>query len=83
MSIRAPLAAGTAVNVAAVCGLACFDPGPVTFPHLSASHPLASYTALAAAPLGNGWELFALTAFIFATCFLVSGWRRLRRAGDA
>jgi len=83
MAIRAPLAAGAAVNLAAVSGLACLDPGTVPFPHLSARHPLASYMALAAAPTGNGWELLTLVAFIFAACFLVSGWRRHRRAGGS
>lgn len=83
MSVRAPLAAGTAVNLVAVSGLACFDPGPVPFPHLSASHPLASYETLAAAPTGNAWELFALVAFVFTMCFMVSGWRRMRRTGGA
>ena len=79
MAIRAPLAAGAAVNLAAVSGLACLDPGTVPFPHLSARHPLASYMALAAAPTGNGWELFAVVALIFAACILVSGWRHARR----
>ena len=78
MNIRAPLAAGAAVNLAAVSGLACLDPGTVPFPHLSARHPLASYMALAAAPTGNAWELFTVGAFIFAACFLVAGWRRTR-----
>ena len=81
MTIRAPLAAGTAVNLTAVSGLACLDPGPVPFPHLSARHPLASYMALAAAPLGSAWELAALVASVFAACFLVAGWRRNRRGG--
>jgi len=80
MAVRAPLAAGTAVNLAAVSGLACLDPGPVQFPPLSARHPLASYMALAAAPFGNAWELFALVASVFAVCFLVAGRRRYRRA---
>jgi hypothetical protein len=80
MTVRAPLAAGTAVNIAAVSGLACLDPGPVPFPHLSARHPLASYMTLAAAPLGSAWELAALVAFIFAACFFVAGWRRSHRA---
>jgi len=83
MTIRAPLAAGTAVNLAAVSGLACLDPGPVPFPDLSARHPVASYMALAAAPFGNAWELFALVASVFAVCFFVAGRRRSRRAEDA
>jgi hypothetical protein len=31
-------------------------------------HPAASYVTLAAAPAGNGWELFALVAFIYGAC---------------
>ena len=83
---RVPFAAGTVLSLGAVALIARQDPGRVTFPHLSARRPLASYRALAAAPFGNGPELFALVALIFAVCFLVSGWRRLHRAergGDA
>ena len=54
-------------------------PGPAAFPRLSAGHPLASYRALADAPSGNGLELFALVAFIFAVCIFVAGWRHARR----
>ena len=80
MRILRPFAAGTVLSTGAASGLACLDPGPSWgFPHLSARHPLASYTALAAAPLGNGWELFALVAFVMAACFAVSGWRTRRR----
>ena len=83
MRIIAPAATGTGISTAAVTGLACLDPSPSWgFPVLSARHPLASYTALAAAPLGSGWELFALVAFILAACFLVSALRQ-RRADPA
>jgi len=81
VTIRAPFAAGTAVNLAAVSGMACLDPGPAAFPHLSARHPLSVYLSLAAAPLGSAWELAALVAVVFAACFLVAGWRRNRRGG--
>jgi hypothetical protein len=82
--IIAPAATGTGISTAAVTGLACLDPAPSWgFPALSARHPLASYTALAAAPLGSFWETFALVAFILAACFLVSGLRRRRRAYPA
>jgi hypothetical protein len=81
VTLRAPLAAGTALNLAAVSGLACLDPGPVPFPHLSVRHPLVSYMALAAAPLGSAWELAVLVTVVFAACFLVAGWRRYRHAG--
>jgi hypothetical protein len=77
--MRTPPAAGTVLSLAAVAAIASQDPGPVVFPRLSARHPLASYRALAAAPTGNGAELFALTAFIFAVCIFVAGWRHARR----
>lgn len=77
MRIIAPLGAGTGISTAAVTGLACLDPSPSWgFPDVSARHPLASYTALGAAPLGGFWETFALVAFILAACFLVDGLRR-------
>jgi hypothetical protein len=53
--------------------------GPVPPLHLSVHHPLASYLALAAAPTGNGLELFAVVAAIYAACLFVAGWRRARR----
>ncbi len=77
--MRIPLAAGTALSLAAVAAIARDDPGPAAFPPLSARHPLASYRALAGAPSGNGLELFALVAFIFAVCMFVAGWRQARR----
>jgi hypothetical protein len=77
--MRIALAAGTVLSLAAVAAIASQDPGPVPFPHLSARHPLASYRALADAATGNGLELFALVAFIFAACIFVAGWRHARR----
>ena len=71
------LATGTVLSLAAVAAMASQDPGPASFPPLPARHPLASYRVLADAPSGNGLELFALTAFIFAACIFVAGWRRL------
>ena len=79
MSMRTPLAAGTVLSLAAVAAIAREDPGPAAFPRLSAKDPLASYRALADAPFGNGLELFALVAFIFAVCIFVAGWRQARR----
>ncbi len=79
MSVIRTLAAGTVLSLAAVAAIASQDPGPVSFPHLSARHPLASYRALADAAFGNGLELFALVASIFAVCIFVAGWRRARR----
>ena len=79
MSIRRPLVAGTVLSLAAAAVIARFDPGPVSFPHLSSRQPLASYRALADAPFGNGLELFALVALIYFACFLAAGWRDARR----
>ena len=79
MSIMRPFVAGTALNLGAVALIAHFDPGPVAFPHLTARDPLASYRALAAAPVGNAPELFALVTLIYFACFLVAGWRHTRR----
>jgi hypothetical protein len=41
----------------------------------------SDYAQLAAAPAGNGAELFAVVAAICALCLLVSGWRQQRRGG--
>ena len=74
--------AGTVVSVIVVGAwslLADATMGPVPPLHLSMHHPLASYLALASAPTGNGLELFAVVAFIYAACLLVAGWRRARR----
>ncbi len=79
MSAVRSLAAGTVLSLVAVAALASQDPGPAAFPRLPARDPLASYRALADAPFGNGLELFALVAFIFAVCIFVAGWRRARR----
>jgi hypothetical protein len=78
------LAAGTVLSLAAVAAIASQDPGPASFPRMSARHPLASYLALASVPTGNGLELFTLftlVAFIFAACIFVAGWRHARRHG--
>ena len=79
MSILRPFAVGTVLSLGAVAAMARLDPGSVSFPHLSARHLAASYMALAAAPFGNGLELFALVAVVFAACFLVAGWWHERR----
>ena len=42
---------------------------------------LSDYAQLAAAPTGNGAELFAVVAFIYAACLLVHGWRQQLRGG--
>jgi hypothetical protein len=73
------LAAGKVLSLAAVAVIVGNDPGPAVFPRLSARHPMASYRALADAPFGNGAELFAVVAFVFAVCIFVAGWRHARR----
>ena len=80
MSMRTPLALGTALSLGAVAAIASQDPGPATFPRLSARYPLASYLALATAPFGNGWELLALVALIYAACLFAWGLRDARRS---
>lgn len=82
--MKRPLVTGTIISLAVTAAwsymadLAIGPAGPV---NLSLQHPVASYMALAAAPTGNGWELFAVVALIFGACFLVSGRRWARRAG--
>ena len=44
-------------------------------------HPVASYLALAAAPTGNGWALFAVLSVIYMLALLVAGWRKAHREG--
>ena len=80
MGARAALAAGTVVS-AAVTGawsyLASLTTGPDAPVHLGRDLP-ADYARLAGAPTGNGWELFAAVAAIYALCLLASGWRQYR-----
>ena len=81
MRLRVPLAAGTIVSLAVTAAWAWMSAltiGPASPVGLTWRHPAASYLALAAAPTGNGWELFAVVAFIYAACFLVAGRRRGR-----
>jgi hypothetical protein len=52
--------------------------GPAGPVDLTWRHPVRSCLMLAAAPVGNGWELFAVVAFIYFACFLVAGWRHAR-----
>ena len=75
---------GLIISLAVTAGWAWLSSvavGPAGPMNLTLHHPAASYLALAAAPTGNAWELFAVVAFIFTVCFLVTGWRRARRAG--
>ena len=55
--------------------------GPVPPLHLSMHRPVASSLALAAAPTGNGAELFAVVAVIYAVCLFRAARRRARARG--
>ena len=83
MSARAPLIAGTAVSLAVVSAWswsAALTEGPAGPLHLG-RNLLADYWQLASAPTGNGRELFAAVAVIYALCFLAFGlWRHRRGA---
>jgi hypothetical protein len=84
MGTRAALVTGTALSFAVTAGwswMASLTIGPAD--PVDLHRPLASYAALAGAPTGNGPELFAVVAVIYALCILVSGWRRQRRGGGA
>jgi hypothetical protein len=79
--VRRGLVAGTVLSLIvvgawSVAGAATMGPAPAL--HLSVHHPVASYLALAAAPTGNGLELFAVVAFIYGVCLFLAGWRRAR-----
>jgi hypothetical protein len=83
VSVRGPLIAGTVLSVAAVSAwsyMASLAIGPAAPLHLE-QNLLSDYARLASAPTGNGAELFAVVAFIYAACLLVSGWRRHLRGG--
>lgn len=73
------LAAGTVASLlvtAAWSAATAVTMGPPAPVHLSARHPLASYAALASAPTGNGLELFAVIAVIYAACLFWAARRR-------
>jgi hypothetical protein len=80
MGARAAVAAGTVVS-AAIAGAWSYLAGPPAPPVRPGRDLPADYARLAAAPTGNGWELFAVVAVVCAVCLLVSGWRQRRRAG--
>ena len=79
------LAAGTVLSVV-VTGpgrswrTAAMGPAPAAAP--AVHHPVASYLALAAAPTGNGLELFAVVAVIYALCLFCGGLAPCPREGD-
>ncbi len=75
------LVAGTVVSLivaGAWSAVAAAAIGPAPPLHLSVRHPVASYLALAAAPTGNGAELFAVIAVIYAVCLVRAARRRAR-----
>jgi hypothetical protein len=81
MSIRAALTAGTVLLAAvtaawALTATATIGPPPPL--HLTRDLS-GDYAQLARAATGNAVALFAVTAVIYAACFMVSGLRRLRR----
>jgi predicted ABC-type sugar transport system permease subunit len=82
MNLRAPLIAGIIISLAVTAvwaWLSALTIGPSGPLDVTWRHPAASYLTLAAAPTGNGLELFAVVAFIFAVCIFVAGWRHARR----
>jgi hypothetical protein len=83
VSVRRPLIAGTVLSLAAVSAwswMASLAIGPAGPLHLS-RNLLSDYGQLASAPTGNGAELFAVVAVIYAACLLVHGWRRHLQGG--
>lgn len=83
MSTRAALATGTAPSAAVTSAwawAASLTTGPAALLHLG-RNLLTDYAQLASAPTGNGWDLFAAIAVIYALCLLVSSWRSQRGGG--
>jgi hypothetical protein len=83
VSVRGPLIVGTLMSLAVASAWswsAALTEGPAA-PLYLCRDLRADYAQLAAAPAGNGWELFAVVTAIYALCLLVSGWRRQRRGG--
>jgi hypothetical protein len=72
----------TVVSLVVVGGwsaVAAASMGPAPVLHLSWRHPVASYVALAAAPTGNGLELFIVVAVVYAVCLFTALRRGDRR----
>jgi hypothetical protein len=83
VSVRAPLITGTVLSLAVVSAWSwssALTEGPTAPLHLGRDLR-ADYAQLAAAPTGNGWELFAVIAVIYALCLLAWRWRRQYRVG--
>jgi hypothetical protein len=84
--VKGALVTGTIVSLAvtaAWAGMSSLTIGPAGPMDLTWRHPAASYVTLAAAPAGNGWELLAVVAFIYAVCTFAAAWRHARRPGPA
>ena len=83
MSVRAPLITGTVLSLAVVSAWSwssALTEGPAVPLHLGRDLR-SDYAQLAAAPTGNGWELFAVIAVIYALCLQAWRWRRQHRGG--
>ena len=84
MNIRAPLVTGTIVSLAVTAAWAWMSAltiGPAGPLHLTWRHPPRRTCRSPRRRPGNGWELFAVVALIYAACFFVAGWRHARRPG--
>jgi len=82
--LPAALVTGTVVSLAVTAAWAWMSAltiGSAGPPVLTWRHPAASYLTLAAAPAGNGWELLAVVALIYAVCIFAVAWRHARRPG--
>jgi len=82
--VKRELVAGTVVSLIVVgfwSAAAAATMGPVPPLHLDWHHPVASYLALASAPTGNGAELFAVVAVMYALCLFRAALRRARARG--
>jgi hypothetical protein len=80
VSVRGPLIAGTLMSLTVVSAWswsAALTEGPAAPLHLTRDLR-SDYAQLAAAPTGNGAELFAVVAAIYALCLLAWRWRHNR-----
>jgi hypothetical protein len=82
MTIRDALVAGTVLSLAVTAvwsWTATLTTGPSPLPRMTGNLP-GDYAQLAGAATGSSpWALFAVTAAIYALCFLASGLRSRRR----
>jgi hypothetical protein len=83
VSVRAPLITGTVLSLAVVSAWSwssALTEGRAVPLHLGRDLR-SDYAQMAAAPTGNGWELFAVIAVTYALCLLTWRWRRQHRGG--